>query len=111
MAKTLINLVKQECANYVNSECIGVDLMKKMFNKTGVCWIVKDKKSCEYFKRYVLPLELSLTGDYNKIDSSVGVIEVKRCKCGEKLEKFKQYCSKCSKKKYKDRYRKYNTNR
>ena len=69
-----------------------------MFNDSCECWIIKDKKPCEYFKRYVLPLEPSLNSQYNKIDNSVDIVDLRRCKCGNVLEKHRRFCDKCNKK-------------
>ena len=108
MIKSINLLIKQECANLVNNECIGVLLNGKLFNDTYICHLIKDKKPCEYFKKCVLPLEPSLTEKYNEIDNTTSIIESRTCKCGDTIVKFKRYCDKCKRLQTKSYHKKYN---
>ena len=98
---SLASFVKQECANFVSSECLGVDVFGKRFRNEGECWIF-NKNPCSFFTTSVLPLEPRLTEKYRKLtkDTRVESHESRLCECGEyELHKRERYCEKCRKKK------------
>jgi hypothetical protein len=96
--------VKQECADYVNSECLGIDVFGKKFREQGICFILENKP-CVYFVRCVLPIARErgygdVISRYQEIDidSKLMKFETRKCECGESLPKGKQICEKCRKK-------------
>jgi hypothetical protein len=96
--------VRQECADYVNSECLGIDVFGKRFREQGNCWIM-EQEPCVYFVRCVLPIAKergygNVISSYQKIDidSEAKKNKVRNCECGESLPKGKQLCEKCRKK-------------
>ncbi len=101
---TLSSFVRQECADYVNSECLGIDVFGKRFREQGICWIM-EQEPCVYFVRCVLPIAKergygNVISAYQKIDidSESKKIKVRNCECGESLPKGKQLCEECRKK-------------
>ncbi len=116
---TLSSFIRAECANLTNTnECIGVDLKGKGFNLDGVCWIIKEKKPCKYFKKCVLPLAKMngchdrIIREYMKIDKTVDQSEETRfCECGTELKPRERFCGKCKKRKRQNTYRGYNEKR
>lgn len=115
MSIKLNNFVKNECCNYVRSECVGMSFTE-MFSNDGICVLIKKDKpeSCDFFKRVVLPLA-KYSGSYNEINNSYSAIDkkVKRvkdryCGCGKLLEKSERLCIKCNKKRVKEKSRERN---
>ena len=103
MKARLTKFVKQECANFINLECLGVSVFGKKFREQGACFILEDKP-CLYFKMCVLPLvEEKGYGDvidqYEEIDkdSKSSKLKVRKCECGQDIAKSKQMCEKCRK--------------
>jgi len=101
---TLSSFVKAECADYVNSECLGIDLFGKRFREQGICFILENKP-CAYFVRCVLPIAKErgygdVISRYQEIDidSKLMKFETRKCECGESLPKGKQLCEECRKK-------------
>ncbi len=101
---TLFSFVKAECADYVNSECLGIDVFGKRFREQGICFILENKP-CAYFVRCVLPIAKergygNVISSYQKIDidSELKKIKVRNCDCGAGLPKGKKFCEKCRKK-------------
>ncbi len=96
--------VKQECANFSNSECLGIDVFGKRFRKQGICFILENKP-CAYFVRCVLPIAkergyCKVISSYQKIDidSKLMKFETRKCECGIAIQKGKQICENCRKK-------------
>ncbi len=50
-------LVKQECANLVSSECIGMSTKGRLWRDRGKCYIAEGKK-CQYYDAVLKPLIL-----------------------------------------------------
>ncbi len=116
---TLSSIIRDECANLTKTnECIGVDLKGKGFNLDGVCWVIKEKKPCRYFRKCVLPLaELQgiyslILREYANIDKSIGVgIHTRFCDCGIELKPRERFCEKCRKKRRQETHRAQNLKR
>ncbi len=114
MKAQLAKFVKQECANFINLECLGVSVFGKKFREQGTCSILEGKP-CLYFKICVLPLtEARGYGDvisqYEKIDKDSKSLnfKVRKCECGQGIPKGKQACEKCRKKRRRKSHSLYN---
>ncbi len=101
---TLLSFVRQECANFCNSECLGIDVFGKRFREQGICFILENKP-CVYFVRCVLPIAKDkgygdVISRYQRIDinSKLLKIKVRKCECGQDIPKGKQICENCRKK-------------
>ncbi len=101
---TLLGFVKAECADYVNSECLGIDVFGKRFIEQGSCFILENKP-CMYFVRCVLPIAKergygNVISSYQKIDidSKLMKFKTRKCECGIDIPKGKQICEICRKK-------------
>ena len=93
--KIIRKLVKEECANYIQAECI-------MLN--GKCPQLSDKCNlCSYFKKSVLPLDEYLYSEVTREGFN------KRCENCNVLftsnAKNTRFCSKCAKEQRKLSYR------
>ncbi len=95
--------VKQECADYVNSECLGIDVFGKKFREQGSCFILENKP-CAYFVRCVLPIAKErgygdVISRYQEIDidSKLMKYKTRKCECGQDIPKGKQICENCRK--------------
>ena len=113
---TLSSFVKQECANFVSGECIGIDVFGKRFRDQGICYIV-EKRLCVYFVRCVLPRAKengcgNVISQYQKIDidSELKDLKVRSCSCGVEIPKGKKFCEKCRKRKRQETKREYQRN-
>ena len=102
--RTLASFVRHECADYVNSECLGIDVFGKRFREQGICFILENKP-CVYFARCVLPIAKEkgygdVISRYQRIDinSKLLKIKVRKCECGQDIPKGKQICENCRKK-------------
>ena len=107
---TIINLVRDECANLMNGDtCLGMDTTNwplVPLRGGDKCWIIDKKKHCEYFVRCVLPLAPELSEKYRKINSSIK--EAKRCSnCGNKIGNNERKCTICKRKTRRLRNRKF----
>lgn len=112
MAKRgLISFVKDECANY--DHYYGGCLFAEK------CKVVDSKKPCKYFERAVLgtpDYKYRLSNyDYEKLFEQYSEInlsyqgqgiQVRRCECGEPLQKGRQCCVKCREKRKRESWRK-----
>ncbi len=127
---TLTSFIRAECASFTGNGCIGftikreldkrgnIELKNKMFNNSGKCLIIENKKPCKYFKKSVLPLA-ELQGIYSKIlleytnidESIVKNIHTRFCECGEELKPRERFCDKCKKKRRTEAYREQNLKR
>jgi hypothetical protein len=102
---TLASFIRAECANLTKTnECLGVNSEGKGFNLDGVCWVIKEKKPCKYFKKCVLPLAehqgiySRILLEYTNIDKSIGTgIHTRFCECGTELKPRERFCDKCKK--------------
>lgn len=93
--KSIKKLVKEECANYIQGECIMLD---------GQCSQLTKKNSlCSYFKKSVLPLDEYLYSEITKEGYT------KRCeKCNSIFTsnaKNTRFCDNCAKEQRKLSYR------
>ena len=101
---TLTSFIKQECANYSGDICLGIDVFGKRFRNEDMCWIIKDRKICEYFERCVLGYAKYIGGfdkifkEYQDINLSITKKESRVCECGKELLKRERFCMKCKKK-------------
>ncbi len=117
MKTRIVKFTKQECANLVNLECLGVSVFGKKFREQGACSILEDSP-CLYFKICVLPLaEEKGYGDvirqYGEIDkdSKPLKLKVRKCECGQDIPKGKQLCGDCRKKGRRKSHRLHNLKR
>ncbi len=104
---TLLSFVRQECADFINSECLEIDPFGRPFKRLqqGSCSILQNE-SCYYFNRCVLPIaiqdgDIDVISQYEEImDKDFKVIQFnqRKCECGESLKKGKKFCEKCRKK-------------
>ncbi len=111
---TLTSFIKAQCASFTGNGCIGftikreldkkgrVELKNKMFNNSGKCLVIEEKKPCVFFRESVLPLAehygvySKILSEYTKIDESiVKNIHTRFCDCGEELKKREKCCEKC----------------
>lgn len=95
--KIIRKLVKEECANYIQGECIILN---------GKCPQLSDKCNlCSYFKKSVLPLDEYLYSEVTREGFN------KRCENCNVLftsnAKNTRFCSKCAKEQTKKNKRKY----
>ncbi len=111
---TLNNFLRKECANYISSSCLGLNPEGIRFNIDGKCYILKNRKPCNSFEKYVfgyakyLGCYEKLFKEYQKINPSFGLKEkVRLCECGNELFKRARYCRDCRKKKGLEAKRKY----
>jgi|TARA_B100000315_G_scaffold99575_1_gene91618 hypothetical protein len=117
MAKTLTSLIEKECANYTGGGCIGVNFRNQMFNSTGICTVIKNKKPCDFFRDCALPLAKhednfsKIINDYGKNDKPVKPIKIRLCGCGNTLKKRERFCDKCRISRRKKTYKKNNEKR
>ncbi len=114
---TLTSFIKAQCASFTGNGCIGVtikreldrkgriELKNKMFNNSGKCLVIEEKKPCVFFRKSVLPLAehygvySKILSEYTKIDESiVKNIHTRFCECGEELKPRERFCEKCKKK-------------
>ncbi len=93
---TLYQLVVSQCCNLVDKVCLGMGLFGDRFRRDGECW-VKQQKPCQFFAKYVLPLNPELVDDYIQTtgDTDVGDIKPNYCECGTIIEKGKVKCKEC----------------
>ncbi len=110
---TLLSFVRQECANFINSECLGIDVFGKRFREQGNCYIL-ESKPCGYFVRCLIPLAKTkgygdVIAAYQKsdIDSKLIKFKTRKCECGADIPKGKQTCENCRKKRRQDSKRIY----
>ena len=54
-----IALVKQECANLVSNECIGMTIGNTLWRERGRCYIAEGE-DCDYYVQYLFPLALKV---------------------------------------------------
>ncbi len=128
---TLTSFIRAECSCFTGNKCIGftikreldekgrVELKNKMFNNSGKCLVIEEKKPCVFFRTAVLPLaeeqgiHSKILSEYTEIDESiVKNIHTRFRECGEELKKREKCCEKCRTKRrqktdreYKRKYR------
>ncbi len=127
---TLTSFIKAECASFTGNGCIGftikrkldekgrVELKNKMFNNSGKCLVIEEKKPCGFFRESVLPLAehygvySKILSEYTKIDESiVKNIHTRFCDCGNELKPRERCCDKCKKIRRMETYREQNLKR
>jgi len=109
---SLSRFVRQNCANFIDGECLGLDVFGKPFRNPGQC-LVMIGKPCAYFRQCVLgsadtpyphpcfardpDYEKRVRVRYGRIDHKVVEIETaRRCPdCNAALLKGHRYCVKC----------------
>lgn len=94
---TLFGLVRQECCNYENGHCLGIDTTGKRFRRMWKCWIIDEGTQCDYFVECVLPLEPTLKDKYVKLTKHdlSETHKLNRCKCGVMIHASKRKCLVC----------------
>jgi hypothetical protein len=127
---TIINLVRQECCNFVSDECLGTNVngnrLKRNSKTTiiyqypyeftypnaGLCW-VQEGITCDYFERFVLPGEgnKAITEEYEKCVSGIEKQEPRFCECGNILSGNERKCIICKRKTRRLRNRKFRGSR
>jgi hypothetical protein len=101
--KPLMTFVKEECANYVRDNCMGLTVKNKKFRDYGNCWLEKgeEQKPCSYFRDVVFPIARQqevfdeIYYYYKDIDLSLQKHKLRSCECGATLPKGKRFCEKC----------------
>jgi hypothetical protein len=105
--KPLMTFVKEECANYVRDNCMGLTPRNEKFRDFGVCWLQEgeEQKPCSYFRGVVFPVANwrgiydDIYYSYKDIDLTLKRKKIRSCECGTTLPKGKQFCDKCREKK------------
>lgn len=104
MPRVLNKIVREECANLVRGECMGLDVWGNRFRDPGPCSIL-DNKPCGYFREILIPTA-TLRGEYEpilraykKLDERMEGEDVRRCECGQELLPRKRFCPRCAKRK------------
>jgi len=126
--RTYLQIAKQECSNYRDDRCMGLDFDPKTgrhfhFRPGGLpCLLATKGCRCTFFETAVMPMDRSALSPLNRQewedalkqyrkDSNVVTTKGKRIcpECNEReLEPHKRYCYVCRDKKRKETHRKVN---
>lgn len=108
----LLNLVEQNCDNFVSDECLGINVngnrLKREskttiiyqypyefeYQNAGLCWI-QEGIPCDFFAQYVLPLNPELIDEYNELVRYAIEVESKFCNCGREIAINERKCTIC----------------
>ncbi len=110
MPRILNKVVREECANLVRGECLGLDVWNVRFRDPGPCGILANKP-CGYFREVLIPTA-KVRGEYaevlrayRKLDERMEGEDIRRCECGKELLPRKRLCERCARGKRMKSYR------
>jgi len=127
-SNSLSRFIKENCANWVHDECLGVDVFCVPFRNPGKCFVMVGRP-CGYFRKCVLgsedtkyphpcfvkepAYEIRVRKQYKAIDHTVVEADTRRCpECDAALQPRQRYCLKCATKRQRKAQRlKYQKNR